>query len=228
MIQFNLLPDIKQEFVKVNRTKRVIIAICVLASLVVIVILILLLTWDGLQKKNLHDINNDISTNKSQLTNMPNLNKVLTVQNQLTSLPALYSKNPVTSRLFTYLSNITPVSATISQLSSDYAADTMSITGGADSLATVNVFADTLKFTTYSIAGQSNAKTLAFSDVVLSSFSVTDKGVTYTLTFNFDPNLFNSTDQISLNVPSEVTTRSETQQPTDLFQQNAAPNASDK
>jgi hypothetical protein len=216
MIQVNLLPDVKQEFVKVNRTKRMVIAVSALVASVLLLIFILLLTWDGLQKKNLNDIDSDITTNKSQLTGMTNLSKILTIQNQLTSLPALDAQKPVVSRLFNYLSQITPTSATISSFNVDFGAHTAIITGNADSLATINVFADTLKFTTYSTGGKTG-QTLAFSDVVLSAFAVTNTGTTYTLTFNYNPSLFDSSDQITLTVPTEVTTRSETDQPADLF-----------
>jgi hypothetical protein len=219
MIQFNLLPDIKQQFVKVNRTKRMVIAISILLSAVVVVMFILLLVWDGLQKKNLDDINNDIGTSKSQLTSTPNLSKILTIQNQLNSLPALYNQNPAVSQLFGYLTQITPTTATISQLNTDFTQHTLSISGNADNLGTVNIFADSLKFATFSIAGQSSQNTLAFSDVVLSSFAVTDTGVTYTLTFTFNPDLFDVSDQVTLTVPAEVTTRSVTQQP-DLFKKS--------
>lgn len=222
MTQVNLLPDIKQEFVKVNRTKRMAIAIAILVSIVLLIIFVLLLAWDGLQKKNLHDINHDISTNKSQLTGMSNLNKILTIQNQLSSLPALDSQKPVTSRLFSYLSQITPINVTISTLNADFGLHTMIITGNADSLTSVNVFADTLKFTTYSVSGQTNQTKPAFSSVVLSAFAVTTNGTTYTLTFNFDPNLFSSSDKITLTVPTEVTTRSETDQPADLFKKTTS------
>jgi hypothetical protein len=219
MIQFNLLPDIKQQFVKVNRTKRMVIAISILVSIVVLILFILLLTWDGLQKKNLNDINNDITTNKAQLLGTQNLSKILTIQNQLNSLPALYKQSPVVSRLFGYLTQVTPTSATISQLDANFTVNTLSITGAAPDLGTVDVFADTLKFSTFSIAGQPNQTPLAFTDVVLTTFSVTNTGVTYTLTFNFNPDLFSANDKVTLTVPPEVTTRSVTQQP-DLFKKN--------
>jgi hypothetical protein len=218
MIQFNLLPDIKQEFVKVNRTKRTVIVVCVLVSTLLLVVFILLLSWDGLQKKNLRDINNDISTNRSQLTSTANLSKVLTIQNQLSSLPVLEKQNPVASRLFGYLSQITPTTATISTLNVDFTAHTVEITGNADTLATVNVFADTLKFTTYSLPGQATSTASAFSSVVLSSFAVNNTGVTYTLDFSYDPTLFSSSTNTGLTVPTEITTRSDIDQPTDLFQ----------
>lgn len=219
MIQFNLLPDVKQQFVKVSRTKRLVIAISILVSIVAIVLFILLLTWDGLQKKNLDDINNDISTNKSQLLSTPNLSKILTIQNQLNSLPALYKQNPVVSQLFNYITQITPTSATISELDVNFTQNTLSISGDANNLGTVDMFADTLKFATFTNVNQPGQTPLAFSSVVLATYAVTNTGATYTLTFNFNPALFNVSDQVTLTVPPEITTRSVTQQP-DLFKKD--------
>lgn len=222
MIQFNLLPDIKQEFVKVNRLKRTVIVIAVLVSASLLVIFVLLLSWDGLQKKNLSDINRDIATNESQLTSTPNLSKILTIQNQLNSLPALEQQDPVTSRLYGYLSQITPTAATISTFNADFGQHTADLSGDADSLATIDVFADTLKFTTYTVAGKSTTGQKAFSNVVLSAFSTSGADATYTLTFDFDPALFsNANTSVTLTVPPEVTTRSVIDQP--LFKQTAKP-----
>lgn len=218
MIQFNLLPDIKQEFVKVNRTKHAVVIISILVSVVLVIIFLLLLSWDGLQKKNLNDINSDINTSKTKLLGTNDLNQILTIQNQLNALPALESQDPMVSNIFGYLSEITPDAATISTLSTDYGQHTMQISGDADSLATINVFADTLKFTTYSVVGSKQTKP-AFSDVVLSAFGVQGGDTTYTLSLDFDPALFSSASKVALTVPSKTTTRSETEQPTDLFKQ---------
>jgi hypothetical protein len=228
MIQFNLLPDIKQEFVKVNRTKRIVIIISVLASAALLLVFILLLSWDGLQKKNLSDINKDIATNKSTLTGTSDLNGILTIQNQLNSLPALYKQDPVASQLFGYLTQITPSTATISSLTINFGQDSVQISGSADSLATVNVFADILKFTTYSLSSPAGATSpTAFSNVVLSSFSVgtADTGTAYSFTFNYVPTLFSSS-SVNIYVPPKTTTRSVIDQPTVLFKSAPSTNGS--
>ena len=98
----------------------------------------------------------------------------------------------------------------------------MKITGTADSLQSVNKFVDTLKFTTYSVVPADGttpepSTTKPFSAVVLSDFTRTDKEVTYTITLSFDPVIFNSANNIKLSVPKIISTRSETEKPTDLF-----------
>lgn len=219
MIQFNLLPDVKIEYLKARRNKRLVVSssLLVIAGSVFVLILLAGIIY-GVQKKNLHDLNNDIAKYTQELRSTPELNKILTVQNQLGSLTALHDKKAVASRLFGYLTQVTPKAASISQLNIDFAQHTMSITGAANSLDVVNTYADTLKFTTYKTETNSGSKVNAFSKVVLSQFSRTNSGATYTMTASFDPLIFDSVSTVKLEVPHIISTRSATEQPTDLFQ----------
>lgn len=213
MIQFNLLPDVKLQFIRAKRIKRSVILISALVALGCLTILvILLLAVDVFQKKHLKDVNNDIKTYTNKLQSTPELNKVLTIQNQLKSLPGLEQKNPVTTRLFNYLAQIVPSQINISSLNIDLGANTMSFSGSTGSLNDVNVFVDTLKFTTYSSGGSRQKN--AFSNVVLSSFSRNTTETTYQIDVSFDPPIFDtSQDVAALTVPNTITTRSTTEQP---------------
>lgn len=216
MIQFNLLPDLKLEYIRAARTKRLVIAISTLVSTVALVILIiLLLVVLVFQKKYMSDLTSDITTSSKNLQATPDLDKILTVQNQLNSLTALHEQKPDTTRIFPYIKDLTPTDASISTLNIDFDTQLMTITGGADTLSTINKFVDTLKFTQYQKADQN---TDAFSEVVLSSFGKADKGASYTITLKFDPTIFDTTQKVSLKVPAKVTTRSETEKPGALFE----------
>jgi len=222
MIEFNLLPDVKLEFVKSQRLKHLVMLAAILAAAVALVVLIFFLVFvDVIQKKNIRDLNGRIASNSKQLQAIPNLNKVLTVQNQLSALPALHKQKPVASRLFGYMSQLTPSQVTISNINADFTAHTITLTGDADSIATVNQFADTLKFTTYTTSTNSKA-TDAFSNVQLTSFNRTEKGASYSMQFSYDPPLFDEAISTPpLNIPKIFSTRSETEHPTDLFQQSS-------
>jgi Tfp pilus assembly protein PilN len=203
MIQFNLLPDVKQEFVKARRTKRLVTLTSIgVSGLAVFILLLMLVTVDVVQKKSMHDLNSDIAKYSSQLKAAPDLNKMLTVQNQLNTLTDLHDKKVVTSRLFGYISQITPAQATISNLSVDFTANTVTLTGEAPSIAVVNAYTDTLKATTYTTDTDGSHATQAFSDVVLASFGRDSKGATYNITFTFDPVIFSSGNNVKLSVPS--------------------------
>lgn len=215
MIQFNLLPDIKLKYLKVRRTQHLVITASFLAIAASVFVLVVLIgTVDVIQKKNLSDLNRDIQTYTSDLQNTPNLNKMLTVQDQLESLTTLHNNKPVASRLFGYVEQITPSDASISQLNVDFTQHTIILTGSAKSLDVVQTYADNLKYIQYTQPGGSAAP--AFSGVVLSQFTRTTTGASFTITANFDPAIFNSADKITLTVPSAVTARTSSQ-PTDLF-----------
>ncbi|HVS79124.1 MAG TPA: hypothetical protein VHD84_02455 [Candidatus Saccharimonadales bacterium] len=208
-VQFNLLPDIKLEFDRSQRLKRVVYAISSLAVGVVAVLFILsFLTVNVLQKKLLDNANNDINHYSQQLQNIPDLAKILTIQNQLDALPNLHQTKHITSRLLTYLPEITPTNANIGKIDLDTTANTIEITGTADTVEIVNKFVDTLKFTTYTVNGDKTNQKLAFSNVILTKVDRNDENATYTIDANFDPALFDAAQNIALVVPQEITTRS--------------------
>jgi Tfp pilus assembly protein PilN len=221
MIQFNLLPDVKLEYIKAQRSRRLVLAVSVVVCAASVVLLGLLLSYDGLQKKHLNDLNHDISSETSTLQNKPNINTILTVQNQLESLTTLHNGKPAADRLFDYLNELTPASVSITSLDIDFTQYTVTINGTADTLASVNQYVDTLKLTTYT-SGSSSSPSPAFSNVVLSDFGLntgstdSSQAATFTITLAYDKNIFDITQNINLSVPN-VVTRAQVQDPTDLF-----------
>jgi Tfp pilus assembly protein PilN len=210
-VQFNLLPDIKLEFQKAQKAKKTVYTLASLAvGIVVSLFVISFVSVNILQKHLLDSANDDITSTSQKLKNIPNLEKILTVQNQLNSLPSLHQKKHLTSRLFAYLPQVTPNKVHIGRLKIDTAAKSIEISGTADTVKSVNQFIDTLKFTNYitgvgdnsdsngSNAAQQQTQKLAFSKVVL----------TYTVNALYDPLLFDSTQIVALVVPKTVTTRS--------------------
>jgi len=226
MIQLNLLPDVKLEYIKAQRSRRLVISSAVIVSLVAIGLLVILLSVSGLQKKHISDLTKDIASQSHQLQQKPQVDKILTVQNQLESLTALHAGKPAASQLFSYLNQVTPTQVNITSFNVDFTVQTMTITGTADALSSVNKYVDTLKFTKYT-TDASDASTTAFNNVVLTSFGLssgshdTTQAATYTVNLAYDPKIFDITQKVSLDVPNLVTTRSNVDQPGDLFK--AAP-----
>lgn len=109
MITLNMLPDVKLEYLKVRRTQAQVISIAVIIAAAVVGITILLAVWvyggQSLQKKLLGDSRDKLTTN---LKNVPNLNKYLTVQNQLAQLSTLHGSKNDFSRLLTFLPTLMP------------------------------------------------------------------------------------------------------------------------
>lgn len=217
MIQFNLLPDLKREYIKAKRQKHITIVVSMLtAATSLFIFTMLFLTVHVFQQTHIKNLDKDIAANKKTLESTPDLNKVLTIQNQLSSLPGLHDKKPVTSRLFTYISQITPANVSIGNISLDFDNETMSLSGGADTLSTINKFVDTIKFTTYKVGGEDSSDK-PFSKVVLSSFSRGEKDSTYNISLTFNPAIFESSNEVTLVVPKIISTRSETEKPDELF-----------
>lgn len=233
MIQFNLLPDVKLDYMQARSRKRLIIGTSVIVSAVFFgLFLILFLFVKVNQTQYMNALTKDISTNVKKLQSKQDLDKVLTIQNQLASLPALHDQKVISSRLTDYLVQLLPSQSTISNITVDFANNTIQIQGDADNLTTVNKFVDTLKFTDYKVNDSSNKTGKAFSNVVLQSFTVEKAGQgkpgaqsSYSLNFSFDPIIFQTikgdvakdAQPVQLIVPNIISTRSETEKPATLF-----------
>jgi Tfp pilus assembly protein PilN len=215
MIQFNLLPDIKLEYIKTRRTKRSIIVISLaIAGASLGIFVLLFMTVNVLQKQHINNLNKDIKKYTNDLKGIEDLDRILTVQNQLNKLTELHDSKPVISRFKSYISQITPAQVSYASITLDVTNGTIKFTGSADSLRTVNQFVDTLKFTKYSVGDETEQKN-AFSEVVLTGFGKDDKGASYDINLKFDPTIFASQSDVKLAVPSIVTTRSAIERPDD-------------
>ena len=207
-VQFNLLPDVKLEFNRAQHAKRVVYTLSFLACGVAVALFVIsFLAVNVLQKQLLNNANNDINNYSNQLKKIPDLDKILTVQNQLSALPGLHDQKHYASRLFGYLRDITPANVNIGKIDVDMTANSLTISGTADKVENVNKFVDTMKFTTFKATDATTANQ-AFTNVLLSKIDRDDKGASYEITTTFDASLFTGATSVSLNIPQETTTRS--------------------
>lgn len=218
MIQLNLLPDVKLEFIKAQRQKHLVMTVSIFTTIACVVIFLFLavtaLVW---QKKSINDLTKDISASSADLTDTEELDKILTVQNQLSTLPGLHDQKVVSSRLFNVLQQVTPVNASIANLTVDFTANTMVIDGEAADIRSINAFVDGLKATQLTTKNNTQARA-AFSDVVLASFGRAEDA-TYSVTLTFLPEIFSVTEEPTLAVGTA--TENSTGRPAeDLFQEN--------
>mgnify|MGYP001346110102 FL=1 len=222
MIQFNLLPDVKIAYIKAQRQKRLVIFVSTIASVAAVVLFVLLFTFANIvQRKSIDDLTRDIDTASKNLTGTEDINKILTIQNQLNSLEDLHSKKVVATRLFSYMQQVTPAQVSISSIDIDFMQNTLTIGGKAPNLLATNTYADSLKFTTFKTESSGDNKTPAFSNVVLAGFSVGEGDASYSFNLSFDPMLFAQAEEVTLEVPKMITTRSNTELPgNELFQRS--------
>lgn len=239
-LQFNLLPDVKQEYLKTKRTKRTVITASLVASAIAcFIFLFAITTVYVINKKQLSNADDQIKQYSQELQSIKNIDRILTIQNQLKSISTLHQSKHKMSRIYDYLPDVTPARVCISQLSIDTITGSMNFQGSSDSQRSINTFVDTLKFTKYKIAGKDTGK-YAFTSVVESQFGISTAGTNksntakcegvpapagYQLIVKFDPILFSNASSVELTVPQGlVTTRSVTNDPSVIF--NGDPNTS--
>lgn len=224
-VQFNLLPSVKLDYIKAETTRTRVTRLATAVSLVSIgLLMVMILFVQGVQRKQLKDAGGQITSGINEINNQPQMTKILTVQNQLSTLVSLHADKSITSRVFDDLVQLTPLGVNLARLSIDYSKNTISLDGTADSAANVNKFADTLKFTNYTLGKDTTTHT-AFSSVIVGNFNISSSNVSYSLNVTFDPVLFSnnikdSTGAIvapTLKVPSQTTTRSALSDPTSIF-----------
>jgi len=201
-VQINLLPASKAEAVKSQASQNQLThwaKIAAIASASLLIVLLALVY--GLQKKLLSDAAKNLTAASNQLAAVPDLNKTLTVKNQLSTLTTLHSQKHAVERLFKYLPQVTPARATINSLNLDFKNSSLKLAGNADSLQTVSGFIDALKSTQFTADSQ-NQPQAAFNSVVETSFTLSPGGVTYGLSFKFAPALFdNHLTNVVLKIP---------------------------
>ncbi len=232
MVQFNLLPDVKIDYIKAKRFKRLIalISLIVIGGSVAVVVLLATIVY-GVQGAQIALINKEIKASKAAIADQNkkvSIDKILTVQNQLNSLDALHANKPIFSRVFDYLTKVVPTQAPISKLSIAATDESLTIQGSTDTIESVNKFVDILKFSLYKADANSDGVP-AFSNVVLSSFGRDKQGASYSITMKYNKVIFDAAnDGKGLIVPKKTTTRSELERPvfqTDSEKANNAPAA---
>lgn len=217
MVQLNLLPDVKLEYIKTKRTKRLVI----LGSLVVIVVSIGLFTAmfsyvKIAQKQHMKHLDNDIDSGISTIQNTPEIDKILTVQNQLTVINGQHDQKAAVTRALPYIAQLLPAGSKVNQFDVDITGQTMSLTGITPDIVNTNKLVDTLKFAQYKTKSGLNGS--PFSDVVLTSYGAeSGKESSFAISMKFDPVIFKNTEEVSITVPGIVSTRSSTEKPNIQF-----------
>lgn len=225
MIQLNLLPDLKKEFLKAQKTKSLVISTSIFVTIGAVGLSALLFVYvTFVQQLQINLATDDIKNKENQLTSIQDIDKYLTVQAQLAALPDLHNAKGSYDRLFTLLSVINPsapnnVNLSNLQLATD--ANSMVITGTTGSFETLNVFVDTLKNAEISYkkngAGETQKENM-FEQVLIQASGFSRIGsknlVSFTVKTVYSPSVFDvqNTDIVP-SIPSITTTQSVTESP---------------
>jgi len=204
MIQFNLLPDVKKEYVKARRTKRLITNISVLSSLIAVGIVVAMYSFVNIaQKKHITDLGKDIDSLTTEIKSTKDLDKILTTQNQLSLLPSLHEGKPELSRVFDFITFATPEKAKVSSLDVDVNLTKITMAGTADSIATVNKFVDNLKAVRVAVTTDKENTTQTYSDVI-TTLSGDNDSATFKISLTYDPVIFDNTVEIIMSIGSQT------------------------
>jgi len=231
MITLNLLPDIKKEHVKAQRFKRLIMLTSLAVSAVCILLVVLLFMLVNVaQRYHINRLTDDIEEHTQSLQEIKDLDKILTIQNQLNMLPQLHDQKPIVSRLFQYLTVITPVEISLGQLRVGLTegGNNIAFTGTGTDYRAVNKFVDTLKNAEFTykevVDGQAVAQPAkkVFSSVVVESVGTNpnrpDGGVGFSIKAVFDLLILDNTkEEVTVTVPNITSTQSILERPSPIF-----------
>jgi hypothetical protein len=213
MIQVNLLPNVKREYIQAQQMKHTFIVVSILAAVAAISLAVILFVYvQVVQPRHRANLQKDIDTALSEIKSRPDAVKIVTVQGALEQVPGLQDKKLITSNIFKYLGEFTPRDVSYGEVKLDLTTNTITLAGQTTTLERANVLANNLKSAQFSYKENDQNSTLKpFSGVVFGSLgkveqATDNKGVSFQVTFQVDQKLFSqkiSDTKITVNASSE-------------------------
>lgn len=204
MIEVNLVPDVKQELIKAQRVRAGVISMAILVGIIAAGVVVVLAIWVFVVQTARNVITDNIIKSESEkLSKVEDISTTLTIQNQLSKLPAMHDSKHIDSRLFEILTTINPPepnNVAITKLTLD--SETSSITIEAQAVngyPALEVFKKTIAATKfeYTSDGESQSVPLA-TEISDSERSYGEnasgtKVLRFTLVFGYPEELFSRT-----------------------------------
>lgn len=202
MIEINLVPDVKQELIRAERTRALVVTGSIFAGLIGLGIVVLLALYVyGVQTVRSAFADDAIEKQSAQLTAVEDLSKVLTIQNQLEQIETLNQGRKADSRIFDMLAAVLPPSPNqvqISSLTMDAEAKSLRIEGQTPTYDTLEIFKKTIDgaVVTYLPEGSEEemsdklASDISISDVSFAEDANGAKVVRFTIAYTYPDSLF--------------------------------------
>lgn len=222
MININLIPDVKSAYLKSQKIKYATFLSTAIVAGIFIAATVLLWLFTTYQSNRISSLESEISDNVNRIKQVEDLEKIVTVKNQLTALPNVHSDKPVSSRVFQHLEAVVPENIGLSQVDMAFTDSTaftgtseieedgelqrvgglVEITGRGESFKDVNVFADALKNATFTTKDLTD-ETKAFYKVKVNSLDKdVDEGSFFVLQALFHDRLYDfGEEDVKLIVP---------------------------
>lgn len=237
MIEINLVPDVKQELIHAQRVRLSVISLAIVASIVAVGALALLGGIYGVESFRSHLLDNSIRDNSKKLSRVSDIDKTLTIQNQLAQIGPIHDSSHVTSRIFGVLVPIsaqnTPNQIQYTNVTVDVAASTVTVQAQTPQYGGLDAFRKTLAATKfkYSSDGSDEQSVPLASDIsvtqqTLGQSSEGTPAVTFTLTFTYPTELLSPTSKNAQIVTPSATNATDSYQgiPTSLFTERTGGN----
>jgi hypothetical protein len=109
MIEINLIPDVKQEYLKTQSLRAKVTSVSILISLAALGAIAFLAAYMGTQAVREAIVDKSVQDEYSKLVkDNPDLDNIVTIQNQLANISSLNDNKQITSRILEVLSAINP------------------------------------------------------------------------------------------------------------------------
>jgi len=233
MIQLNLLPDVKKEFLHAKAMQRNAISISIIVTIASVGILIALGFFLVGQKALIASKTGGIEERANELAEIENVDEYLTIQAQLAQIDGLHATKLNTSRLLDILPRLNPSAPNSVRFASvDITAETSTIEfqGGVKNVSALTTFKDTLENAqiSYQSEGSGRTKEPLFNLITISEYGYSSNtenknaAVGFTILAEYNPNLFATTSKnLNVSVPNRETTQSVVGAPKVTFEKDA-------
>ena len=135
MYEINLVPDVKAEMIKAQKTRNLVFFVCGAISAMAIGMVILLAAIRGGQQIRMNSQDDMLLAMTEKLDEYDGLGEILTIQSQLNNLESIRLNKRALSRVFTVLASMLPTGSdtvTLSALDINLEESTMNIEGQAN------------------------------------------------------------------------------------------------
>lgn len=236
MIGLNLLPDVKKEFIKAQRTRNTVISLSILTMAAVGGATIVLALFVYVAQSAMINLKKDeITKRQSTLAAKPEVGKYLTIQNQLDALKGLHDADHkiLYSRLFDYLPQLNPApphNVKIGSIKVSKKDTSMDIQGNATDFKGMDTFKNTLENATISYKnGETSSELKLFPQVSIKSAALSSENniayVSFEFSVTYSKEAFSpDATEVKLNVPKLTISDSKTNAPSEIFKDNGGSN----
>ena len=187
-ITINLLPDLHQAKLKAKRYRQLAVGSSIVvcsASLGIVLVLFIAVQAQNVQMDRLK---NSIQEKEAIWVGTPNLQKILTTQQNLVFLPQLYKERAYMTKFLNLLGSVSPKDIALQSLDLD-SANTLKVIGRSRNYAAATKFAKALEASNVTLgpgAGRDNLPN--FSNINLGALATaTDGKVDFTLSASLSP-----------------------------------------